>query len=430
MYMSREAISQRRAERYEEYRLFEEKTDIGERLSLPIENHLTLEVMDGAVYGRDIAGNHRRMTDWSRDAYESSLRDSAFSGINSVERTRRKHEYDEAVAVEQLAVGEAMVVFSPIPDVALTEDLSIQGYRADLARTFCRLYFREPNTIAAVTLSLEQSNKQALSDAARAIGASLPLSMQSEEVLATRHVTQLSHRDFTELPDVIRARYDLSLYEQTGTNYFAGNHLAGRQDSMRFINDNHDIIEEHMAFLAMIEAHMDPGSLRDSELEQLRQRTAAALDERLHGGFVESIADSSVSDRMSMNDYGGECATGGVQGAQEQMGLAQGKHTTNCPLCGTRGVTATVEGETITCSDCAGSVDICTGKVTFGRSKTSRSEAPPLRLATHDQPKPTRSKEAELSDRYGEKVMIRTIKTIGGAEQVAVNVYGEVLAKV
>lgn len=427
--MSREAISQRRAERYEEYRLFEEKTDLGERLSLPIENHLVLEAVGEAVYGRDITGGRRRMTDWSRDAYESSVNDPAFAGSNSVERIRRRHEYDEAVAVEQLAVGEAMVVFSPIPDAALTGDLSIQGYRADLARTFCRLYLREPNAVAAVTLSLERSDKQALREAARAIGMSLPASMQSEEVLATRYISPLSGRDFTELPDIIRARYDLSLYEQTGVTYFAGNHLAGRQDSMRFINDNHDIIEEHMAFLAMIEARLDSGPLRDRELEQLRQRTAAALDERLHGGVVESIADTSVSDRMSTNDYGGECATGAAQSTQEQMGLAQGKHTTNCPLCGTRGVTATVEGETITCSDCAGSVDICTGKVTRKSTLASRSETF-LRQATANQPKPTRSKEAELAARYGEKVMIKTVKTIGGADTLVVNTYGEVLAKV
>lgn len=429
MHIARETINRRDAERYESYRLFEEKTDIGERLSLPIETHLTLEADGDAIYGRDITGTRRRMTEWSQEAYESSLYDPGFSGANSVERIRRKHEYDEAVAVEQLTVGEAMVVFSPIPDAALAGELSLQGYRTDLSRTFCRLYLREEQTVAAVTLTLEQSNKQALREAALKTGFSLPESMQSEAVLATRYTLTMSEQDFKELPDLIRARYDLSLYEQTGITYFAGNRLAGRQDSMRFIDNNHDIIEEHMAFLQLIEARTVSGDIRDAQLEKLRQRTAAALDERLHGGVVGSIVDGNVSDRMETHEYGGECATG-TSNTQEQMGLAQGKHTTNCPLCGTRGVTATVEGETITCSDCAGSVNICTGKVKHGTQKTSAEIFRLSPLLTTPRPERRPSKEAILSARYGEKVSLRTVKTIGGADTVAVNALGVVLAKV
>lgn len=429
MYTARETISQRRAERHEAYRLFEEKTDIGERLSLPIETHLTLEVENEAVYGRDITGKRRRMTEWAQEAYEASLHDPGFSGANSVERIRRKHEYEEAVAVERLAVGEAMVVFSPIPDAAVAGELSLQGYRTDLSRTFCRLYLRDKCAVAAITLTLEQSNKQALREAALKTGFALPESMQSEAVLATRHTMAVSEQDFRQLPDLIRARYDLSLYEQTGVTYFAGNRLAGRKDSMRFIDDNHDIIEEHMAFLRLIEARSAPGRARDAELEILRQRTAAALDERLHGGVVGSIADANVSGRMETHDYGGECATS-PNGIQEQMGLAQGKHTTNCPLCGTRGVTATVEGETITCSDCTGSVNICTGKVRHGKQKTAANPVQPAPKTTAPKPAHSHSKEAVLSAKYGEKITLRTIRTIGGADTVAVNALGAVLAKV
>ena len=79
----REQISRRGAERYEAYRLFEEKTDLGERLSLPIENHLELEIVDGQVFGRDTTGRQRRMAEWSRQAYEAALRDTAFTGANA-----------------------------------------------------------------------------------------------------------------------------------------------------------------------------------------------------------------------------------------------------------------------------------------------------------------------------------------------------------
>lgn len=425
MQTTRNIIEQRGAERYEQYRLFEEKTDIGERLSLPIENRLRLEVVDGMVYGRDITGSRRRMVDWSSEAYEQSVSDPGFSGANAVERVRRRHEYDEAVAVEHLEPGEVMIVFSPIPDDALEGKLSIQGYRTDLARTFCRLYRRDTEAVDAVTLSLEQSNKQALRSAAEKVGLQLPPSMQSEAVLASRHVTRLEDSDFEELADIIRAQYDLSLYEQTGSIFFAGNRLAGRQDSMRFINDNHDIIDEHMAFLRAIEIHLH-GSAREQELEQLRQRTAAALDERLHGGTVVSIGDVSVSDRVGTGNYGGECATGAASSIQEQMGLAQGKHTTNCPLCGTQGVTATVEGETITCSDCRGSVNICTGTVTHSKTKRQPPAILPSELPNRSVKKPP-AKEVLLSQKYGEKVTIKKIKKIGGEDRVAVNSRGEIL---
>lgn len=198
---------------------------------------------------------------------------------------------------------------------------------------------------------------------------------------------------------------------------------------MRFINDNHDIIDEHMAVLRTIEARLSAGNQRNAELELLRQRTAAALDYRLHGGTVVSISDADVGARMSTYEYGGECATGTQAATAEQMGLAQGKHVTNCPLCGTRGVTATVEGETITCSDCRGSVDICSGKVTQGRllrrqnlidqQSGIKREAAPKKL----------TKEAVLSAQYGEKVTIKRQKVIGGEERLVVNARGEVLQK-
>lgn len=427
MQTTRNIIEQRGAERYEQYRLFEEKTDIGERLSLPIENRLQLEVMAGRVYGRNLEGSPRRMVDWAREAYEDALHDPGFSGANSVERTRRLHEYEEAVDVERLEPGESLVVFSPIPDVAFTERLTIQGYRTDLARTFCRLYYRDHDKVDAITVSLERSDKQALQAAAAAIGMELPATLQSEDILATRHIAALAPRTFSELPDRIRYHYDKALFDRTGTVYYAGNRLAGRQDSMRFIDANHDIIDEHMAVLQSLESRISDMTLRQAELERLRRRTAAALDERLQGGTVVSIGDTSVSERAESGNYGGECATSFASSAQEQMGLAQGKHTTNCPLCGTQGVTATVEGETITCSDCRGSVNICTGHVRRGKRRSvepSSSTPLPERSANLRQP-PT--KEALLSQKYGEKVTIKKIKKIGGEDQVVINRRGEVL---
>lgn len=430
MYTARELSNARGEERYEQYRVFEEKTDIGERLALPIENTLSLEVVEDAVYGRDINGELRRMTEWSRQAYEAALADPSFSGPNAVERIRRRHELDEAYAVEQLAVGEHMVVFSPIPDAALRGTLTVQGYRTDLARTFCRLYYRQPYEVVAVTLSLEQSDKQAIATAAAACGMTLPASLQSEDILATRHVGHVGFEDFTALPDTIRYHYDKALFERTGRLFFAGNPLAGRHDSMRFINENHDIIDEHMAAMRAIEGIYPAGKARETELETLRQRTAAALDERLHGGVVTSLSDASVSERMETGEYGGECALGASQTAQEAMGLAQGKHRTNCPLCGTRGVTATVEGETITCSDCRGSVDICTGKVTIGKPKSPRREmSRPSPGVTSERPPAARVRERDLSAHYGEKVSIRKLKRIGSEDTLVVNRHGEVIAK-
>ena len=424
----REQISQRGAERYEAYRLFEEKTDLGERLSLPIENHLELEVVNGQVFGRDTTGRQRRMVEWSRQAYEVALRDPAFAGANAVERERRKHEYDEAVAVEQLGPGEAMVVFSPIPDAALEGRTSIQGYRTDLARTFCRLYRHEDDYVHSVTLTLEQSNKQALRAAAAAIGMQLPASMQSEEILAARYVRVLSENDYQELPDMIRSHYDLSLYEQTGVTFFAGNRLAGQQDSMQFINGNHDIIEEHMAFLRAIEARLAPGKLRDEELEKLRRRTAAALDERLHGGHVRSIGDASVSERMETGEYGGECATGATMSTQEQMGLALAKQGENiwmtCPFCGlaTYGDPC---ASRLVCNMCAAEVRdgkvVSTGK---GRSAAlrNRHDKPSMAEELIRPPKQAvRRKTDAIKQAYGENAVLHRELVIGGEHRYVID---------
>lgn len=433
----REQISQRGRERYEAYRLFEEKTDIGERLSLPIENHLELEVVDGQVFGRDTTGQQRRMVEWSRQAYEIAMRDPAFAGANAVERVRREHEYDEAVAVERLRHGEVMVVFSPIPDAALAGLTSIQGYRTDLARTFCRLYRHEGGTVHSVTLTLEQSNKQALYAAAEVIGMKLPASLQSEDILATRFVAALSEQEYAELPDTIRSHYDLSLHEQTGKTFFAGNRLAGRQDSMQFINNNHDIIDEHMAFLRSIEAQLASGKLRDDELEKLRRRTAAALDERLHGGFVASIGDASVSERMETNDYGGECATGAAMSAAEQMGLALAKQGENiwmtCPFCGlaTYGDPC---ANRLVCNMC--SAEVRDGKVvSTGKGRRAalqnRRQDPTLAEKLMRPSKPSTERKADtIKQLYGENAVLRRELVIGGEHRHVVDkVTGLVLAK-
>ena len=431
-----EQISQRGVERYEAYRLFEEKTDLGERLSLPIENHLELEVVDGQVYGRDTTGQQRRMTEWSHQAYEVAMRDPGFDGANAVERVRRKHEYEEAVTVESLEPGEVMVVFSPIPDAALEGRTSIQGYRTDLARTFCRLYRHEGTRVRSVTLTLERSNKQALSSAAAMIGMRLPASMQSEDILATRYITALSEQAFEDLPDVIRSHYDLSLHDQTGVTYFAGNALAGRQDSMRFINDNHDIVEEHMRFLRSIEARLAPGPLRDDELEKLRRRTAAALDERLHGGHVGSIGDVSVSERMEAHDYGGECATGAAMSSQEQMGLAVAKRGETiwmtCPFCGlsTYGDPC---ASRLVCNMCAAEVRegkiVSTGKGRRAALRSNRKESPSHNQTSVNQ-STVRRKPETIKQLYGQNAVIRRELVVGGERRYVVDKYTEaVIAK-
>lgn len=424
----REQISRRSKERYEAYRLFEEKTDLGERLSLPIENHLELEVVDGQVFGRDITGAQRRMTEWSRQAYESAMRDPGFSGANAVELVRRQHEYDEAVAVERLNPGESMVVFSPIPDAALAGLTSIQGYRTDLARTFCRLYRHEGERVRSVTLTLEQSNKQALRVAAGAIGMDLPASMQSEEILATRHTAVFSKQQYEALPDLIRSHYDLSLYKQTGTTFFAGNRLAGRQDSMRFMNDNHDIIEEHMAFLRLIETRYIPGERRNEELEVLRRRTAAALDERLHGGRVDSIGDASVSDRMEANDYGGECATGISTSTAEQMGLNQGKREEmiwmTCPFCGlaTYGDPC---ASRLVCNMCAAEVRdgkvVSTGKGRRAALRDNESRVSTV-LTSYAVTEPAmKLKPTPLKQQYGENAVLYRELVVGGERRFVID---------
>lgn len=423
----RDQITQRKLERYETYRLFEEKTDLGERLSLPIENHIELEVVDGLVYGRDIDGTRRRMVEWSRQSYENALRDPGFSGVNEVERTRRHHEHDEAVLVESLSAGDVMVVFSPIPDVALAGLTSIQGYRTDLARTFCRLYRHDGDRVRSVTLTLEQSNKKALQEAAAAIEMQLPVMMQSEEVLATRCVMALSEQDFEELPDVIRSQYDLSLYNQTGKTYFAGNQLAGRQDSMQFINANHDIIDEHMKFLRSIESRLDHGEQLNGELETLRQRTAAALDARLHGGHVVSIGDANVSERMEAHDYGGECATGATMSTAEQMGLNLGKREEKmwmtCPFCGlaTYGDPC---ANRLVCTMCAAEVRdgkvVSTGK---GRRLALQNNNQSLNVTKEPLANklPHTPKNLSIKQQYGENAVMHRELVVGGEQRFVID---------
>lgn len=407
-----ESTKHRDYERFEAYRLYEEKTDIGERLSLPIHNAPRLEVIAKSVYGYDIHGELRRMTEWSKEAYDDACQDLQFSGLNQIERTRRKLELDEAEVVETLSVGESLHVLSPIPDVVMDGNTTLDGYRTDLARTFYRAYYRHEDHVETMTLSLEQSNKQALWRVGVFVGMSLPENMQSETVLASRHRKKMSHDEFEMLADTVRYQYDASLKEQTGITFFAGNRLANHQESMQFIDAHHAIIDEHMSFIRSIEQHLS-GVKKKNALEGLRQRTAAALDAILHGTAITSITDGSVDTRLASGSYGGECAIGTTQNTQEAMGLAQGKHTTNCPLCGTKGVTATVEGATITCSSCLQGVDICTGKII--PKKKSIQKSPPLIGPSQSTTQSTQDRDKYIREVYGEHGRSRTKLVIGGA---------------
>ncbi|MCA9309510.1 hypothetical protein KC973_03965 [Candidatus Saccharibacteria bacterium] len=90
---------------------------------------------------------------------------------------------------------------------------------------------------------------------------------------------------------------------------------------------------------------------------------------------------------------------------------------TNCPLCDEKGVTATKENGTITCGDCGGCVDVCTGEVLRKASKKQKAAAQSGKAVAKTMMSPVDWLFNEFAE-YGKKRRLQTQKR-GSNETIA-----------
>lgn len=202
--------------------------------------------------------------------------------------------------------------------------------------------------IETVHFSLDGSNSLAMAAAAMAIGHNLPLS-GSEAILATPAVLRERHDlDASDIAETIRQAYDNSLSQQYGGKWYAGRRPMSLNNGLAYIEKQTDLIDQHMQILSGINERISHAQEKLNLQEMARYDFAAALDDRLHGKYIQSVSDAGDMARSESRRYDGDCPVDAgainfdpAQASQAQLnmaGLMQGKvegimACVRCPFC-------------------------------------------------------------------------------------------------
>lgn len=333
-------VRERRYEQEREYYRFEEATDIAERIGYPIDHMVHYEMRDGLAWSTSDKEPRpfRELTDSAR-----RLGRQTFTGVNEFEAIRREHEHQEALMVDKFGRGDmdgtVLIKISPVPDAVRDGTARIDGYRRDLLRSFVRVYYRTEQGVTCRLFSLDQSDRIGLAAVGDYLGIDTD-NRSSEDILsdyALVDIENVSHGTIGDLIVQTKSIYDGALELQTGKKFYAGSKFADKDDALSIVQGNGLLLNQHVDEVSKImNKALDPAE-RKKLLEERRKRTAAAIDLRRKGVDVASVNDAAVTEQMSRQDYGGECATDTLT----EVGMNQGRSGEKseekwmtCPFCG------------------------------------------------------------------------------------------------
>lgn len=353
MQSTRETIQQRNYERYEANRRFEEITDLAERIGYAIDTPISYELIDGHLHA---------LTDTcSRPFYEQTLeaRDKgrdAFTGNKAFEYTRLCHEHDEAQFIDAFARGEVeadiVTKLSRVPDAVVAGTTDIAGYRADLLRSFVRLYYREDNVVHCRLLSLDGNSQTGLEKVGELIDIEVG-AHGSEDLLGCTGLLQADDEPAAyanRLAEHIKATYELTVFEETGQITYAGSQYENKADAHSLVAGFGAIVDTHMHGLQTIEVSGLDDDQQKILRSFLRKQSAAAVGLGLKGHPESELAetlrddlarqlekqrgtttlsyggsDSAIDREVQSGNYDQGCPTAGS--TAEQMGMQQGKQS-------------------------------------------------------------------------------------------------------
>lgn len=419
-------------ERFEINRRYEEKTDISERLGYHIDTTLHYEMRGGAAYCLSDT-KHRAFHDQTEQAMTTGR--WKFTGVNSFEYTRLQYEHEEALIVDAFGRGELngnlLIKVSKVPDAVVNGIATVDGYRRDLLRSFVRLYYIDQDGLHCKLFTLDGNSAKGFSALDRVLGTATA-TLPSEAALRQTHVQMIDsgvpvNEAVEMLAEEAKLAYDRGVFAETGKKTYAGSVFTDMVNAMQTIEVNNDLFDEHYRAIHDVALRILSIAEREDFREDMRRKTAAAIKLRGNGVTVGSIGDATVSQEAVSGDYGRECATSGMNQAQQNESSKE--ITMTCPFCGLSTVGDPCASQLI-CDKCAAEVN--DGRVTsrgIGRQAALRR----LREAQAAVNEPeaisgfTKYSESAYARLFGAKVVIREVKSIGGARKEAVNPYsGEV----
>jgi hypothetical protein len=251
-----------------------------------------------------------------------------------VELERRRIELEEYDLMETLAVQgpEAGIMLTRwlIPDAVRSGQSTLPGYNRERLKMFNRYAAPTADGLIIGYQSLDGSHYGAVRAMDESLGYDLPEGMGSEDIARQRRMIPVRAESLDTLMDQQRDVYDQELTYLYGGEWYAGRPPISVKEVTRFIATQTDLVSEHMAIVHKIFNVTRDRDERMRLLEPHRYNFAAALDARLHGKPIESLAAAGEAARESGLDYDGDCPPGVSATSQlEQVGFKRGA----CPHC-------------------------------------------------------------------------------------------------
>ncbi len=403
--------------RFEQNERFEEMTDLAERIGFPIETDIYYELRGESLYAMSDTKSRAFIEQTYQSKQEAQY---LFTGDQSFEVVRRSHEHDEAIDTERLAKGElggnVMIKVSKVPDAIVYGTTSIKGYKRETMRTFIRMYNREGSMVRCKLFSIDQNNHDGLQRIGKLIGIQLT-DRSSEDILADSIVVDVDDADqfVNEMSEALLKTYDDTMYEQTGKRTRGGSHFSTELDAQSAVESQPHLLREHFdAISAIAGLGLNPAAHEDL-LEIERQKTAAAISLSARGQFVSSTGDGSVAAEVAQGNYSRECPTSSENAMQQgEADLMKDwiKVIEKCPKCGDTKVLASKHGEIIS-GACGCHLNVCTGE--YWKEEIPKKTTPKEIVAVSQQTEKRINKHDLIRHLYGEKAVLYTRGTIGGA---------------
>lgn len=320
--LQRNAVERQREASFEAYhkweferRLYDEITDVAERVRAPIST--TQEFLlsaEGLVSER---GEPLRpiIVKGLAEAQRMAVTNPSWE----VEVERRTIELEEYDDMEWLAIsGEgALVSYWLIPDAVRNGESNLPGYNRERLKMFSRIAVPTTEGLAIKYHSYDQSYLPGVQAMDEALGFEFDASRGSEQIARERRFIDVRVDDIHELDEILRRAYDDALARDNGGEWESGRKPLQVKDVVGFISEQHSLLGEHMEELSKIFGEVSDPHQRNKRMEPHRYNLAAAIDDMLHGKQVTNAKDAGDGARSEGRNLDGDCSTGDETAEQQ-----------------------------------------------------------------------------------------------------------------
>lgn len=340
--LQRKEVERRREADFEAYhqweferRLYDEITDVAERVRAPIS--ATQEFLlsaEGLVSER---GEPLRpiIAKGLAEAQRMAVTNPSWE----VEVERRTIELEEYDDMEWLAIsGEgALVSYWLIPDAVRNGESNLPGYNRERLKMFSRIAVPTTEGLAIKYHSYDQSYLPGVQAMDEALGFEFDVSRGSEQIARERRFIDVRIDDIHELDEILRRAYDGALTRDKGGEWEGGRKPLEVKDVVGFISEQHSLLGEHMSVLSKIFGEVNDPHQRNKRMEPHRYNLAAAIDDMLHGKQVTNVKEAGDSARSEGRNLEGDCPTGDETAEQQLSELGFGNPKVERPRRWVRG---------------------------------------------------------------------------------------------